>query len=218
MLIQILTYALVVSYVVFLILGIAIRARWRDRIASSLPEVVDPVNVGGTILVVKPSGQLVEQGWFSIAGLFAGGILVLTMMAEEPGSEAVALGWSAGTGALIALPWIGLILALGYYYTLTEDGITRCKPFSQDRSILWRNVRSLRYDEIVRGGFVLSDGVNSFTVDVMRKNGKSFLEYARSKVPAEAWAESAVQEAEARLHSSKGAGPHMVRSAKRERL
>ena len=218
MFIEVLTFVLVGSYVVFLILGLTIRARWRDRFASGPVDIGGSTRAGTSIILVKPSGQLVDQGWITIAGLFAGGIIVLTMMGEEPDSLLAATGWAGAVAALVVLPWIGLVLNLGHCYALTEDGITRSAPFTRDRSIKWRDVRNLRYDQIIRGGFVLSDDVNSFTIDVMVKNGRSFLQYSIDKVPIDVWDRSAVDEAEARMRSSKAAGPHMVTSARRERL
>lgn len=218
MFIETLTFVLVGSYVVFLILGLTIRARWRDRFASGPVDIGDSTRAGTSVILVKPSGQSVEQGWVSIAGFFAGGIIVLTMMGEEPDSFLAVAGWAGAVAALIVLPWIGLVLNLGHCYTLTGEGITRSAPFSRDRSIRWRDVRSLRYDEIIRGGFVLSDDEDSFTIDVMVKNGRSFLQYAIDKVPIDVWDRSAVDEAEARMRSSKAAGPHMVTAARRERL
>ena len=220
MLIEILTYVLIASYVMFLIIGWTIFSRWRTRLASS-PLDLDmdgSPTAGGTILVMKPSGIIVDKGWASVASFFAGGVLVLTIMAEEPDSFLIAAGYIAAVAALVSLPWIGLILTLGYCFILTDEDITRASPMSHERSIKWKQVKTLEYDEIIRGGFVLSDGVNSFTIDVMTKNGRRFFEYAKDRIPAQAWDKSAVDEMGARLKASHEAGAHMITSSKKRWL
>ena len=220
MLIEILTYALIASYVLFLIIGWTIYARWKTRLTSS-PFDLDmdgSPTAGGTILLTKPSGNIVNRGWGSVASFFAGGVLVLTMMAEEPDSFLVAAGYIAAVAALVSLPWIGLVLTLGHCYILTDECITRASPMSHERLIKWKDVKTLKYDEVIRGGFVMSDSANSFTIDVMTKNGRRFFEYAKDRLPPQAWDKSAVDEMEARLSASEEAGAHMITSSKKRRL
>jgi len=216
--IELLIYLLISAYVVFLILGLSARARWRDRISPQTYGVSNPFKEGRTLLVVKPSGQSVERGWVSIAGIFAGGVTMLAMMRDEPAFGLGAAGIIIVVAVLILLPWIGLVLSLGHCFTLNGVGITRSSPFMRDRTIEWVNVKSLRYDEMVRGGYVISDGEESLTIDTMVKNGRSFIQFARERIPADAWDQTAIDEAEASLRYSKEAGPHMVRTAKSDRL
>ena len=217
MLIEILTYVLIASYIMFLIVGWTIFTRWRTRIESSSIslDMDGSRTVGGTILQMKPSGQIVDKGWVLVASYFAGGVIVLTMMAEEPDSLLVAAGYISAVAALVCLPWIGLTLTLGHFYKLTDEGITRTSPLSHERSIKWKNVKTLKYDEVVRGGFVMFDGATTFTIDVMTKNGRRFFEYAKDRIPAEAWEKSAVDEMEARLRAPQEAGAHMITSSKK---
>lgn len=207
------------AYVVFLIIGLSARARWRDRISPRTYGMSNnPFREGRAVLVVKPSGHSVDDGWLSIAGFFAGGVILLTMMRDEPAFGLGAVGITIFVAVLILLPWVGLVLSLGHCFTLNGLGITRSSPFTRDRTIEWANVKSLRYDEIVRGGYVITDGNETFTIDTMVKNGRSFIKFARERVPADAWDQTAIDEAEASERHSKEAGPHMVRTAKSDRL
>lgn len=206
----------IAANVIFLVSALFIRGKFKDYLeGSTLKFALDnPALVRDKALMAK-RGPITVDAWelAAYAVIFP---VIFFVFWDDPSNDQERVWYVLVAVAAIAVPWLVFLWSSGSVYVLSDTRMTRLSPIGREAHIEWRRVRLLDYDPM-REIFMIGDGNECFSIDTLTKNWRYFFEYARARVPKEAWTDLAEREVAGMQTAGKDAGPHMIRQAKGEK-
>jgi len=206
----------IAATIIFLVSALRIRGRFKESLeGATLQFAIDnPTLVRDKALMVR-RGAISEDAW-QLAVYAVVFPVVIFLVWDEPPNDYEKVGFVLLAVAAIVAPWLVFLWSSGSIYVLSDTRMKRLSPIGREAYIEWRRVRLLDYDPM-REVFVIGDGNERFLIDTLTKNWRYFFEYAKARVPKEAWTDLAEREVAGMRTAGKDAGPHMIRQAKGEK-
>jgi len=203
----------IAANVVFLVSALLIQRKFKDYLeGSTLKFALDnPALVRDKALMAK-RGPITVDAW-ELAVYAVVFPVVIFLFWDDPSNDYDRAWYVSVAVAAIAFPWFVFLWSSGSVYVLSDTRMTRLSPVGRQAHIEWRRVEILDYDPM-REVFLIGDGHESFSIDTLTKNWRYFFEYAKARVPKEAWTDLAEREVAEMQTAGKNAGPHMIRQAK----